>query len=220
MRIFNRTERQRIGAMTTAHGDAKGTTGVSFNAIDSQQTFQLQHAGLGHLPLVIVRAVSVGRTFLLFPFQVDTKIFNRIIGLVSRAMIHAFVGTKRTAEVLRHHPAMFQDELHLPAHRIEHRPLFQRNSAARQHDMARVDDASGSAFFHLRSFGRRARPFLTTRFTPTRILGVLHLVSQHAEGEPANLAAIRARYRSGDAVVAVEHHRPCTRHVNSRMSAG
>jgi hypothetical protein len=149
-----------------------------------------------HLPFVVKSSVTICAARVLLSSSVYTQVLDRIVRFDPIHMINAFVGRKRPAEMLGHHPPMFKKPvsvLHLPIHG----KIFGGDvSGANNNITIRRDFPSGNSFALGPLIPTFATFTLATRFALSIVIWALQLLNKSGQRIPPLCPAMRASYHS------------------------
>lgn len=161
------------------------------------QSLQLRDASFGHLPLVVVGAVSVTGAWLLFALQVNTQVLQAVVGLVAVHVVDALVRTQRSAQVLRHDPPMLGYPFSaLRLHQTKQRQVSIIDASRANDDVSAARDGSSSdQRAPCPSVITKAGLFLAACSALAREIRPLQLLPQRRAGIPPERAAVFARDR-------------------------
>lgn len=147
----------------------------------------------GHLPFVIVGAVAWAATGLLFASNVKSQIFNPVVCFHAIHVVNTFSRGERSAQVLRHDKAMFENASSACLHGAKQWQVLWRDEGRSKNDVPVDIQRSASAVLSLlplKHTGTRAS--LAAFLTLTREVGPQKLSPERGKGIPPLSSTVRA----------------------------
>lgn len=145
------------------------------------------------LPFMVVGAMAWATPWLLFTTNVETQIFDAVVGLVTIHMVYAFIRSERTTQVLRHHEPVFHYGLTFALHRAIHWKKCIRNVRWEHRHVAVSSNPRRDVVFALEiPMGAFSNRLDGTRTTQPSEIRSLNLVSDFHCCDYAHLTASRA----------------------------